>query len=227
MTDILDKLADLLRQATTERTHYYVGSCVREAMAEIKKLRSTNTNNQSADTRELVAWLDEHARSLVSHYASTAAVNKPVVSVVADQEYVSRELKTMHAIRTMLLAYGGAAILLEVVQDYVKLRDEREANEKLWGEPGWLKEHSKKWSRLYQKAKVAINAAALNKLGGPVECIIHCPTCHKQHIDDGEWATRPHKEHLCDNCGELFRVADTPTVGVAILGSAEKRAMEG
>lgn len=37
--DILDKLNDLLKQATTERSHYYVASCCRESIAEIKKLR--------------------------------------------------------------------------------------------------------------------------------------------------------------------------------------------
>jgi hypothetical protein len=37
--DILDKLADLHKQATVERSHYYVARCVIEAIAEIKKLR--------------------------------------------------------------------------------------------------------------------------------------------------------------------------------------------
>jgi hypothetical protein len=38
--DILLKLASLHAQATEERSHYYVGSCVREAIAEITWLRS-------------------------------------------------------------------------------------------------------------------------------------------------------------------------------------------
>jgi hypothetical protein len=38
--DILDKLASLHKQATEERSHYYVGACVREAIAEIVWLRS-------------------------------------------------------------------------------------------------------------------------------------------------------------------------------------------
>lgn len=37
--DILDKLEDLHKQATTERSHHYVASCVKEAIAEIKRLR--------------------------------------------------------------------------------------------------------------------------------------------------------------------------------------------
>jgi hypothetical protein len=38
--DILEKLAGLHKQATEERSHHYVGSCVREAIAEIVWLRS-------------------------------------------------------------------------------------------------------------------------------------------------------------------------------------------
>lgn len=38
--DILEKLRDLLLQATTERSHYYVASCCREAIAEIERLRT-------------------------------------------------------------------------------------------------------------------------------------------------------------------------------------------
>lgn len=37
--DILDQLEDLLKQATTERSHYYVAKCCRDAIAEIKRLR--------------------------------------------------------------------------------------------------------------------------------------------------------------------------------------------
>lgn len=36
---IIEKLEDLLKQATTERSHYYVASCCREAIAEIKRLQ--------------------------------------------------------------------------------------------------------------------------------------------------------------------------------------------
>ena len=35
MSDILDKLADLHLQATTEKSHYYVAKCCKDAMSEI------------------------------------------------------------------------------------------------------------------------------------------------------------------------------------------------
>lgn len=37
--DIIEKLFDLQKQATTERSHYYVASCVTEAIQEITELR--------------------------------------------------------------------------------------------------------------------------------------------------------------------------------------------
>jgi len=37
--DIIDKLLDLQKQATLERSHYYVASCVTEAIQEIVSLR--------------------------------------------------------------------------------------------------------------------------------------------------------------------------------------------
>lgn len=37
--DILDDLEDLLQQATTERSHFYVAKCCKAAIEEIKRLR--------------------------------------------------------------------------------------------------------------------------------------------------------------------------------------------
>ena len=39
MTDILEKLVDLHKQATTENSHFYVASVCKEAMEEIAALR--------------------------------------------------------------------------------------------------------------------------------------------------------------------------------------------
>lgn len=37
--DIIDDLKDLHKQATTERSHYYVANCVTRSIEEIEKLR--------------------------------------------------------------------------------------------------------------------------------------------------------------------------------------------
>lgn len=42
--DILDKLEDLHKQATVDRSHYYTGSLIREAIEEIADLRRQITS---------------------------------------------------------------------------------------------------------------------------------------------------------------------------------------
>lgn len=62
----------------------------------------------------------------------------------------------------------------------------------------------------------------------PIPLAMFCPRGH-QHIDEGEWATRPHKTHQCQQeifggpggevigiCGLEWRPAEFPTVGVPI-----------
>ncbi len=74
----------------------------------------------------------------------------------------------------------------------------------------------------------------------PISMILHCPVCHKQHIDTpracgytecseasmcfcagmGEpdrcerWTNPPHRSHLCHFCGCVWRPADVATTGV-------------
>lgn len=44
----------------------------------------------------------------------------------------------------------------------------------------------------------------------PIPTVLFCPACGKQHVDEGEWATRPHRRHLCVDdragrgCGHLW-----------------------
>ncbi len=44
--------------------------------------------------------------------------------------------------------------------------------------------------------------------------ILYCPKCHKQHIDENEWYTKPHKTHQCQFCTHEWRPYDFYTVGV-------------
>ncbi len=46
-----------------------------------------------------------------------------------------------------------------------------------------------------------------------IKITIFCPYCNHQHIDEGKYAIKPHKIHLCFNCGKKFKVAK-PTIGV-------------
>jgi hypothetical protein len=51
----------------------------------------------------------------------------------------------------------------------------------------------------------------------PISMIIHCPTCRTRHVDEGEFATRPHHTHSCQSCGLTWRPAKVCTIGVRFL----------
>lgn len=46
--------------------------------------------------------------------------------------------------------------------------------------------------------------------------VLNCPACGLQHIDEPSegWDNPPHRSHLCQGCGEIWRPADVPTNGV-------------
>ena len=56
----------------------------------------------------------------------------------------------------------------------------------------------------------------------PVDLVLHCPACQKQHLDIGEFQTRVHRKHLCENtpdglgtgCGHLWVPFEYATRGV-------------
>lgn len=51
----------------------------------------------------------------------------------------------------------------------------------------------------------------------PIPMILHCPECGKRHVDEGEFATKPHHTHACQHCGLVWRPAIVVTVGVRFL----------
>lgn len=60
-----------------------------------------------------------------------------------------------------------------------------------------------------------------------VPMLLACPVCGARHIDEGEFATKLHHTHACQNCGMVWRPAIVPTVGVQFLpgfGPKEKEA---
>jgi hypothetical protein len=56
----------------------------------------------------------------------------------------------------------------------------------------------------------------------PIDMELFCPECGKQHLDVGEFTTRVHRKHLCENtpegprtgCGHLWVPFQEPTRGV-------------
>lgn len=85
----------------------------------------------------------------------------------------------------------------------------------------------------------------------PIDMVLHCPACGKQHIDAPEparyatasntesvrkgfemggyelnpnrWDNPPHRSHMCLGCGHTWRPADVPTNGVAAVKTKGKR----
>ena len=74
--------------------------------------------------------------------------------------------------------------------------------------------------------------------GAPIDMVLYCPACGKQHIDAPEprsvtlnrvrdshspaWTNPPHKSHLCHGCGHQWRPADVPTNGVVAVKTRGK-----
>lgn len=46
---------------------------------------------------------------------------------------------------------------------------------------------------------------------------LHCPECGELHVDEGDFATKQHHTHACQNCGNVWRPAIVCTVGVRFL----------
>lgn len=51
----------------------------------------------------------------------------------------------------------------------------------------------------------------------PIPMRLTCPSCNTLHIDEGEFATKPHHTHSCQQCGLTWRPAVVNTVGVQFL----------
>lgn len=74
------------------------------------------------------------------------------------------------------------------------------------------KEEQHRWVR-------TVTAARRVLAGDPIPMLLVCPDprCGMRHIDEGEFATKPHHTHACQSCGMVWRPALGPTVGVQFL----------
>lgn len=73
--------------------------------------------------------------------------------------------------------------------------------------------------------------ALLRNLETPLEVILVCPSCGKQHVDAPDppeikaptrWNNPPHRSHLCYFCGCIWRAANVPTNGAEFVKSRGK-----
>ncbi len=58
MNSILEKLEDLHKQATTDRSHYYVASCCKDAIGHIKYLQDTLAAVIDGRNTAIDAWVE-------------------------------------------------------------------------------------------------------------------------------------------------------------------------
>ena len=56
----------------------------------------------------------------------------------------------------------------------------------------------------------------------PVRMRLPCEQCGELHIDEGEFASKPHHTHQCEKCGLVWRPAIVETVGVRFLWEQSK-----
>lgn len=61
----------------------------------------------------------------------------------------------------------------------------------------------------------------------PIPMLLTCPCCNARHIDEGEFATKPHHTHACQSCGMCWRPAIRPTCGVQFLPGFKNDSKEG
>lgn len=51
----------------------------------------------------------------------------------------------------------------------------------------------------------------------PIPMRLTCPLCGELHVDEGDFAMKPHHTHACQSCGMVWRPAKVDTVGVRFL----------
>jgi len=66
--------------------------------------------------------------------------------------------------------------------------------------------------RLQRLAAVEKERDELCDAGVPT--VLFCPYCHHLHVDEGEWATRPHRTHECQHCKTTWRPFEVATYGI-------------
>lgn len=102
---------------------------------------------------------------------------------------------------------------------------------------GWVASIDKAIRKLEERWRADSGTAAdlaeiREYLAKPIPMILFCPECGFQHIDEpnesttwanndhppataGEpWTNPPHRSHLCEQCGHIWRPADVATEGV-------------
>ena len=63
----------------------------------------------------------------------------------------------------------------------------------------------------------AMKSEKTETIVSPIPMLIWRPECGERHVDQGEFKTKPHHTHACQQCGHVWRPAIVATVGVKFL----------
>ena len=97
--DILERLIDLHKQATTERSHYYVGKCCKDAISEIRRLRAglsliaENTSGKNAKSIAQLSLVIARETLQPGYAAEVGKAPAPQASAEAKPERTQPNLK--------------------------------------------------------------------------------------------------------------------------------------
>lgn len=72
-------------------------------------------------------------------------------------------------------------------------------------------------SELNIRARIKRDTEIAASKESPIKLLLDCPNCKQRHVDEGEWAIKPHIKHRCQFCGHEWRPDYRYTVGVASI----------
>jgi hypothetical protein len=123
---------------------------------------------------------------------------------------------------TITLAKQEVRFLLEVLRAH----DDPQNDATDGALPAWWRGHDHTAVEMGKRLGIALKAIGikaaswqegLEQLQKPIPMRLLCEACRELHIDEGEFATRPHHTHACQHCGSVWRPAVVATVGVQFL----------
>ncbi len=110
-------------------------------------------------------------------------------------------------VKEVVLLKGAAVALIRSLPRHLKPAD---ADERISGGK------AEDVTFALERVKVRVEAEWQKGPGEPEPTAkaLWCTHCGRPHVDDGEWATRVHREHVCTHCGGRWRV-EPPVFGAA------------
>lgn len=72
-------------------------------------------------------------------------------------------------------------------------------------------------AKMMARELLKLRDAATAGFANPVPMRLTCPSCGELHVDEGDFAKKPHHTHACQHCGMVWRPAKVDTVGVRFL----------